>query len=95
MTLFNSLWIENQSPFSHDRRWLNQLKERVWSRIKFDVNMIPSPEALLRYWKRSCWVVTVWKQATANQITYPPLDVYGWKYNDEDLTGTVMKMSQM
>jgi len=43
--------------------------------------MIPSSDALLRHWKRSCWVLAVWNQATAN-IVYPPLEDYGWKKPD-------------
>ena len=44
--------------------------------------MIPSEDALLRHWKRACWVVSVWRQATLNRITYPPLDGNGWKQPD-------------
>ena len=41
--------------------------------------MIPSFDALFRHWKRSCWVYNVWSQATSNNISYPPLQSYGWK----------------
>ena len=84
-SLFNSLWVENQTPFSHHFRWLDELRERVWSRVKFEEEMIPSAEALMRHWKRSCWVVSVWKQAATNNIIYPPLDTHGWKYDEGDL----------
>lgn len=44
--------------------------------------MIPSSDALLRHWKRSCWVSSVWKQAASNHIVHPPLEVFGWKRPD-------------
>ena len=79
MTLFNSLAMDNQSAHNHHKAWLDVLRERIWSRITYEEEMIPSDEALLRHWKRSCWVVTVWRQAACNQINYPPLDGNGWK----------------
>ena len=44
--------------------------------------MLPSVGALDRHWNRSCWVASVWRQATQNQIVYPPLDGNGWRQPD-------------
>ena len=55
----------------------------MWSRVKFEKEMIPSAEALMRHWKRSCWVVSAWKQAAMNNILYLPMDSHGWKYDDD------------
>ena len=44
-SLFNSLWVESQTPFSHHCRCLDEILERVWSRVKFEEEMIPSAEA--------------------------------------------------
>lgn len=41
--------------------------------------MIPSDSALERHWKRSCWVLSVWRQANSNNINYSPLNGHGWK----------------
>ena len=46
--------------------------------------MIPSDDALERHWKRSCWVLAVWKQANDNNINYPPLNGNGWKQTDSE-----------
>ena len=51
--------------------------------------MIPSSDALLRHWKRSCWVSSVWKQAASNHIVHPPLEVFGWKKPDPNTLVTV------
>ena len=52
---------------------------------EFEEEMIPSADALMRHWKRSCWVVSVWKQVATNNIIYPPLDTHRWKYDEGDL----------
>ena len=85
MSLFNSLAKDNQTHLDHHSAWLSFLRERVWSRIKYEEEMIPSDNALLWHWQRSCWVVAVWKQATQNQITYPPLQGNGWKLDNNCL----------
>ena len=82
MTLFNSLEKDNQTTHTHHTAWLDFLRERIWSRIKYEEEMIPSDDALQRHWKRSCWVVSVWRQATQNHIIYTPLDGNGWKQPD-------------
>lgn len=46
--------------------------------------MIPSDSALDRHWKRSCWVLGVWRQAHRNNINYPPLSGNGWKQLNAD-----------
>ena len=84
MTVFNSLESENSTAHAHHTAWLDFLRERIWSKIKYEEEMIPSDDALFRHWKRSCWVVSVWKQATANHIMYPPLDGNGWKQTDQN-----------
>ena len=85
MSLFNSLEKDSQTHLDHHSAWLSFLRERVWSRIKYEEEMIPSDDALRRHWQRSCWVVAVWKQATQNQITYPPLEGNGWKLDNNTL----------
>ena len=81
-TLFNSLFIDGQEPPAHHSAWLDLIREKIWSRIKYEDEMVPSYEALLRHWQRSCWVASVWSQSTSNHITYPPLHNRGWKQPD-------------
>ena len=85
MSLFNSLAKVNQTHVDHHSAWLSFLRERVWSRIKYEEEMIPSDGALVRHWQRSCWVVAVWRQSTQNNITYPPLQGNGWKVENSSL----------
>ena len=82
MMLFNSFSVEGQTALYHHTVWLDFLRERIWSKIKYEEEMIPSTDALKRHWMRSCWVVSVWRQATDNHITYPSLEGNGWKHPD-------------
>ncbi|XP_064384664.1 uncharacterized protein LOC135333611 [Halichondria panicea] len=79
MSLFNSLLDSKQHAQVHHSAWLSLMREKIWLRIKYEEEMIPSYDALDRHWKRSCWVQCVWSQATSNNITYPVLDGNGWK----------------
>ena len=91
VTLFNSVQQDNTHLKWHEQ-WLDLIPERIWTRIQFEEEMMPSSDALLRYWKRSCWVMNSWKQATPNNFTNPPLEDCGWKITGENtllLTGTV------
>ena len=80
MTLFNSV----QSASNHQRheQWLDLIRDRIWARIQYEEDMTPSHEALLRHWKRSSWVSSVWNQAASNHIVHPPLEDFGWKKPD-------------
>lgn len=51
----------------------------MWSRIKYEEEMVPSDGALEQHWLRACWVLAIWRQASSNNITYPPLYGNGWK----------------
>ena len=81
-TLFNSLIQTGQEVTSHHSAWLALIREKIWVRIKYEEEMIPSDEALKRHWKRACWVQRVWSQAASNNITYPSLEDSGWKLLD-------------
>ena len=84
ITLFNSLKKDGQSPEVHHVAWLDVIRERIWSRIKYEEEMIPSEGALYRHWLRSCWVLSVWKQADSQNIVYHPLDGNGWRQPDSE-----------
>ena len=79
MTLFSSLAKTGQSSKTQHKAWLDQIREKIWLKVKYEEEMIPSFDALFKHWKRSCWVYNVWSQATSNDISYPPLQSYGWK----------------
>ena len=67
---------------SHHSAWLALMREKIWVRIKYEEEMIPSFDSMDRHWKRSCWVRCVWNQAVSNNITYPVLHGNGWKQVD-------------
>ena len=48
--------------------------------------IIPSDEVLRRHWKRACWVLSVYKQRTQNNIRYPPLVGNGLNLSNSNLT---------
>ena len=83
-TLFNSLVIDDQPHTSHHSIWLDTIREKIWTRIQHEDQMIHSYDSLLRHWKRSCWVRSVWSQSTSNHITCPPLNDHGWKQPDQN-----------
>lgn len=70
--------VNNQSPHTHHNAWLDAIRERIWCRIQYEEEMVPSDGALLRHWQRACWVLSVWQQACSNHVTYPPLNGNGW-----------------
>lgn len=82
MSIFNSLLKGEQDATSHHSGWLALMREKIWVRIKYEKEMIPSYDALERHWKHSCWVQCVWNQATSNNIIYPVLHGNGWKQVD-------------
>ena len=86
-SLFNSVSEDDDftSLIKHSA-WLELLRERIWSKIRYEEEMIPSDEALRRHWKRACWILSIWEQCTQNSITYPPLVGNGWNLSHGNLT---------
>ena len=42
----------------------------------------PSTEALRRHWKRSCWVIDMWRQADRNTMQVADITSCGWNVID-------------
>ena len=78
MLAFNSITSDTLSTLQHHVSWLDFIRDRVWSKIHYEEDMIPSFTALERHWKRCCWVQAVWRQADLNLISYPPVSGNGW-----------------
>ena len=53
VSYFNSFHKDGQSPREHHLKWLDDLRDRIWGKIKYEEEMVPSSGALLRHWKRS------------------------------------------
>ena len=45
--------------------------------------MLPSIDALVRHWKRTCWVLDLWGQADKNIMCLRDVTSYGWKLNTD------------
>ena len=57
--------------------WLDDIRHSIWDRVTFENEMVPSDEALFLHWKRSCWVLDMWRQADQNIMTVKPVTQYG------------------
>lgn len=53
VTLFNSVQADSNHQKQH-KQWLDLIQDRIWIRTQFEEDMVPSSDALLRHWKRSC-----------------------------------------
>ena len=84
--------FETQSPVRHfqnfasETTWLEEIRQSIWHRISFENEMIPSNEALFFHWKRSCWILQMWRQSDKNTMVLRPITEYGWDLNDGKLT---------
>ena len=85
MSLFHAMKKPGISTTFQHKEFLQFLRERIWSKIKYEEEMIPSDEALKRHWQRTGWVLKVWQQCTSNVISYPTLNGNGWKIENGDI----------
>ena len=58
--------------------WLEDIRQTISYRIKFENEMVPSDEALKLHWQRTCWVIHMWNQADQNTMVLQPISQYGW-----------------
>ena len=78
----------NQTALQQHSAWLDDIRESMWYRIKFENEMIPSDEALLLHWKRTCWILDMWAQANSNNMALEPMTEYGWTLQENVLSVT-------
>ena len=67
-------------------QWIDSIRDNIWSRTKFENQMIPSTDALHFHWKRTCWIMHMWNQTDKNTITLTDMNNFGWKIIDKELT---------
>ena len=82
---FNSFVQSDASVKALHIKWLDDIRNSIYDRTQFENNMIPSIEALYRHWKRACWVIDMWRQAENNEIVLKPLELHGWKTDEDKL----------
>ena len=66
--------------------WLADIRDNIWNRIRFENQMIPSTDALYFHWQRACLVMNMWGQSDKNRMTLLPLQQFGWRIDNEELT---------
>ena len=65
--------------------WLEDIRQNIWDRVKYENDMIPSNDALYLHWQRSCWVINMWQQADHNSMALQPMTSYGWEVCNQEL----------
>ena len=92
-----STGFDTRSPVSHFMRfstepreqqhskWIESIRETIWVRTKSEREMVPSDDALMLHWKRSCWVIHMWSQANRAQQVFKPLAGNGWEMVDGEI----------
>ena len=61
------------------KNWMEEIRQHIWVRITYEAEMVPTTEALWRHWQRSCWVITMWRQADRNTMELADITSYGRK----------------
>ena len=83
--LYMSLSQDGVGPVQQHKRFIEVIRECVWSRIEFEDELPPSFDALWRHWQRTCWVSNMWNQAARNHMRLLDITQYGWKIVDGKL----------
>ena len=83
---FNKFSESSHDQLQQHSAWLNDIRQNIWDRITFENEIIPSTDALWRHWKRSCWIIDMWRQADKNNMVLQPLNSHGWTIDDGHLT---------
>ena len=78
----DSSLTENQ----HHSVWLEDIRQNIWHRIKYENEQIPSDESLWLHWKRSCWVSNMWEQADKNVMDIGEVSDFGWTVKNNTLS---------
>ena len=77
-THFMSLFNKELTVQEHHSKWLESIRQAIWYRVKFENEEIPSDDALMLHWKRSCWIMHMWQQSDQSAMILQPMQNYGW-----------------
>ena len=64
------------------KQWIEDIRQKTWDRSTHEAEIVPSTDALWRHWKRSCWVIDMWRQADSQTMSVAILTSYGWHNTD-------------
>ena len=74
---FNSFSNPDHTPLCHHKLWIDNIRVIIGDRCHFENEMLPSLDALCRHWKRTCWVLDMWRQTNQNNMELLPMPVMG------------------
>ena len=83
--LYMSLSQDGVGPVQQQKRFIEVIREIVWSRIEFEDELPPSFDALWQHWQRTCLVSDMWNQAAINHMRWLDITQYGWEIVDGKL----------
>ena len=66
--LYLSLAQDSIGPVQQQKRFIEVIRESVWSMIQFEDELPPSFDSLWRHWQRTCWISNMWNQAASNHM---------------------------
>ena len=65
---FNKFLESSHDQLHQHSAWFTDIHQNIRGRITLENQMIPSTDALWRHWKRSCWIINMWRQADKNNM---------------------------
>ena len=82
---YKSFFSLELAPLAVHTQWLQSIRASIWDRTAFETDMVPSVDALWRHWKRSCWIIDMWRQADKNTALLKDLTSHGWLRREDNL----------
>ena len=82
------LQFSGSTPLVHHKQWIDDVRQNIADRSTFENNMIPTTDALLLHWKRTCWILHMWAQSQNNTMDLEPITEYGWNLQNDQLQVT-------
>ena len=73
---------EDLSEFENHRIFVDKIRQSLFYRAGSEENYLPSYDALLLHWKRTCWVARVWQQCLSSCVLYPRIEDHGWEIKE-------------
>ncbi len=82
---FNSIAKAGHSPLQNHLEWLECIRTKIWGKTICLASELPSGDALQFHWKRSVWVLDMWRQSLQNVVQLLPMEDFGWTIQDGNL----------
>ncbi|XP_066282530.1 uncharacterized protein [Branchiostoma lanceolatum] len=63
-------------------KWLTEIRKRIWDRLEFEDQSLPSFDALKLHFDRCIWVCKLWSLSLEQDMDLPNIEMHGWKIED-------------